>query len=158
MLLARIGDGRYALETANIVEIIHRVELTQGIGMPTEVSGRFNYYGQIVPVVDLSRLLTGEASRLALGTRIVLVSLPQSDGNASLMGVLVEYVAETIERRYFDDIETDDKALPNKAPANVALSGAAYLGKTLLYEGDIIQCLHLETLLIEIREKVSALA
>lgn len=144
MLLFRVGAERYALETASIVEVIHRAELSkahkaEGASERIVMAGRFNYHGQIIPVLDLNQLLGGGPSRPALGTRIVLVRLAVSKDwsgqHQRLLGLLVEQVTETLEGSQFECIAADaDSHLP-------------YLGETLLYQQEMIQSVRPDQLL-----------
>ena len=106
MLLFRVGAERYALETTSVVKIIHRVELSKihdvmEASAHFAMSGRFNYHGQTVPVLDLTQLLGGGPTRPALGTRIVLVRLALSGRGSKqqhLLGLLVEQATEILRR------------------------------------------------------------
>lgn len=164
LLLFHVGLDNYALETHSVVEIIHRVELSKVHGMPAAMAGRFNYHGQIVPVLDMSQLLGGRPSRPALGTRIVLVrpklakqgqrpiessiefpvkspadSSAESSIEAGLFGLLVEQVTETLETHRFTQADEGDRNAEH-----------TYFGQTLLYQQQIIQCLRTDQLFTEL--------
>ncbi|MEM9089855.1 MAG: chemotaxis protein CheW [Cyanobacteria bacterium P01_F01_bin.53] len=164
MLIFRLGSERYALATSSIIEIIPRVALSRvhdakkAATVSSAVSsdsspmaGRFNYHGQVVPVLDLSQILRGTPSRPALGTRIILVALSKDpsapdlnapDLNAQhLMGFLVEQVTETLEGSEFSPaVEDHDVSRPS------------YLSKTLMYQQSIIQCVCLDQLVRTLTE------
>lgn len=177
MLIFRLGSERYALTTSSIVEIIPRVALSRvhdakavavssaalsGVSSASSpMAGRFNYHGQVVPVLDLSQILRGTPSRPALGTRIILVALSKNlnapdlnapvlnapDLNAQhlnaqhLMGFLVEQVTETLEGSEFSPaVEDHDVSRPG------------YLSKTLMYQQSIIQCVCLDQLVRTLTE------
>lgn len=156
MLLFHVGAESYALETHSIIEIIHRVELSQVYGMPAAIAGRFNYHGQIVPVLDLSQLLGGRPSRPALGTRIIVVQsqlaepIAENDRAAkqTVFGLLAEQVAETIEisQQALDAEKTDGYRHSH--------AGQAYFGKALLHQQKMVQCLHTEKLLDELHHSL----
>lgn len=152
MLLFHVGLENYALETHSVVKIIHRVELNKIHGMPATMAGRFNYHGQIVPVLDMSQLLGGRPSRPALGTRIVLVqsavtaqghppieSPVDAPADVQLFGLLVEQVTETLEGHQFTQADEGDRS--TRYP---------YFGKTLLYQQQMIQCLCTDKLSAEL--------
>ncbi|MEM6453041.1 MAG: chemotaxis protein CheW [Cyanobacteria bacterium P01_D01_bin.105] len=138
MLLLRAGSERYGLGTKCIVEIIHRVELRQSHQVPSTVAGRFNYHGQMVPVIDLSQLLGGSASRPALGTRIILVKLAGSGERPQLLGLLAEQVTETLEAKQLTSVAESIKSTRH-----------SYLEKHLLYQQESIQCLNIDKLFAE---------
>lgn len=139
MLLLRVGSERYALATRWVVEIIHRVELSKVNDLSTKIAGRFNYHGQIVPVIDLSQLLGGGVSRPTLGTRIIVVKLECAEQTPRLMGLLVEQVTETLEDSQFDHVIENDDSIQH-----------SYFGKTLVYQQDLIQCLRTNELFAEV--------
>ncbi|MEO0806843.1 MAG: chemotaxis protein CheW [Cyanobacteria bacterium J06643_4] len=139
MLLFRVGTERFALETHAIVEIIHRVELERNHGTSTLV-GRFNYHGEIVPVLDTSQLLAGSTCQAKLGTRIVLINLTQAEQTQKIFGLLVEQVTETVS---IDQFSTVGEVTIQDARE----SAYPYLGRTWLYEQKMIQCLHADKLL-----------
>ncbi|MFK8185995.1 MAG: chemotaxis protein CheW [Phormidesmis sp.] len=139
MLLFRVGSERYALATRWVVEIIHRVELSKVHDASTTIAGRFNYHGKIVPVLDVSQLLHRSASRPKLGTRIILVKRERANQMPQLMGLLVEQVSEILEDSQFDPIVEDTGNVQH-----------AYLGKTLVYQQEMIQCLRTSELFSEL--------
>lgn len=152
MLLFHVGLENYALETHSVVEIIHRVELNKVHGMSAVMAGRFNYHGQLVPVLDMSQLLGGRPSRLALGTRIVLVQPASAEqgecpyeppyelpSEAQLFGLLVEQVTETL-----------DGSQCTQAAKSIDETQSPYFGKTLLYQQKMIQCLHTDKLFAQL--------
>ncbi|MBP0019568.1 MAG: chemotaxis protein CheW [Cyanobacteria bacterium SBLK] len=138
MLLFRVGKERYALDTTSVVEVIPKIDLIEYRGTQPSVAGRFNYQGQIVPVLELSRIL-GETPCLAvLSARIILVDLAPTGSSPRLLGLLVEQATETL---------SGDRVHP--AENSIQLSQQPYLGDVVLQEQMMIQCLHPERLLSE---------
>lgn len=70
----RAADNNYAIDVANIVEVVPRVDLRQLPHAPDFVAGLFDYRGTVVPVIDLSIRLGSDACRDRLSTRIILVN------------------------------------------------------------------------------------
>ena len=56
VLHLRVGEERYALPSASVVEVVPSVALRPVPGTPPEVAGLLAYRGRVVPVVDLPRL------------------------------------------------------------------------------------------------------
>ena len=135
LLLFRVGQERYAMDAISVVEVIPRINLSTIHQPPPHVVGQFNYQGHIVPVLDLSQHLGNGVSRLVLSTRIVLINLGQAQ-EKKLLGLMVEQVTDTLRREQTTSIKN-----------SVPLSQPAYLGETLLYEENIIQCLRINQLL-----------
>ncbi len=95
LLLFRSSDGRYALESHHIIEIVPRVRTKKVPSAPGYVSGMINYQGVPVPVFDLPVLEGGEPSRPFYSTRIILVRYPL-DGEDIPVGILAEGVTDVI--------------------------------------------------------------
>lgn len=138
MLLCYVGDDRYALESSRVVEVLPLVALRKLHQAPECVAGIFNYRGQIVSVIDLCRLMQGHQSRPHLSTRIVMVKYLDRDSTPRLLGLMAERVTETLN--------TPETALVEPA---VTVNSAPYLGKIIVDERGMIQCLRVEYLLPE---------
>lgn len=134
-LLFSIGDVAYAVLCDRIREIVPMPELKPLPQAPPHFAGVFNYRGQIVPVVDLCRMVRGASCRARLSTRIILVEDPTAPESGRIFGLTAEQVTETLripDRRALD-------------PA-VRLPDAPYLGGILTKDGEMIQFIDLERL------------
>ncbi|WP_017716327.1 chemotaxis protein CheW [Kamptonema formosum] len=138
MLLCYVGEDRYAIESSRVVEVLPLVALRTLHQAPECVAGIFNYRGQIVSVIDLCRLMQGHQSRPHLSTRIVMVKYQDRDSTPRLLGVMAERVTETLN--------TPETKLVEPA---VTVNSAPYLGKMIVGERGMIQCLRVEYLLPE---------
>jgi chemotaxis-related protein WspB len=136
LLLFKLGDDRYALETKDVVEVLPLVNWKTIPGAPAGVAGVFNYHGAPVPLIDLAELALGTPSRARMSTRIVLVNYVEEAGGTHLLGLLTEHVAETIRR------EEADFADPG-----VATPAAPYLGPVTTDARGIIQRVEVRHLL-----------
>lgn len=88
-LLFRCGDDSYALDCANIVEVLPKIRLGP--------AGLLAYRGRTMPVADISFLLTGKPGTDMLSTRIVVVRKP-GEGPAEIMaGIIAEHALETVK-------------------------------------------------------------
>ncbi len=111
-LTFRIGDESYALDTAQICEILPLLRITRLPQAPAGVAGLIIYRGRSVPVVDLSELILGEPARSQISTRLIL--LRRGD---HLLGLIAEQATEMIRR--------EAASFSNSGVAN---PGAPYLG------------------------------
>jgi chemotaxis-related protein WspB len=111
-LTFRIGAESYALDTAQISEILPLLRITRLPQAPVGVAGLVNYRGRSVPVVDLSELLLGEPARTHFSTRLILVR-----HGAHLLGLIAEQATEMMRR------EAESFADPG-----IAIESAPYLG------------------------------
>ncbi|MEB3180169.1 MAG: chemotaxis protein CheW [Nostocaceae cyanobacterium] len=143
MLLFYVGDDLYALDSAQVVEIIPRVVLRKIHHAPDYVAGLFNYRGVIVPVIDLCHLIQGKASRPYLSTRIIMVNYIAKDNTKRCLGLMTERVTETLNKSDTEvmGVETEfDEAHP-------------YLGNIIMDEKGMIQRIRLEYLLSDSQHK-----
>jgi chemotaxis-related protein WspB len=153
MLLFYINNQRYALPSQQVVEVLPLVNLKTLPHAPDYLAGVFNYRGQIVPVLDLSQLMQGKPCCEHLSSRIILVNYWGGDTAKSsvlsttttpatfVIGLIAERVVETFHK---SDLQLID--------ANVQIGASPYLGKIILDEQGMIQCLQIEHLLSETEE------
>ncbi len=97
-LLFQLGKEAYALEAAEVHEVLPLVGLTEIPLSPRGVAGVFNYRGTPVPVLDLSELLLKRPAEPKLSTRIILVNYPDARGKKQLLGLIAEKSTETLRR------------------------------------------------------------
>ncbi|MEH2382637.1 MAG: chemotaxis protein CheW [Nostoc sp.] len=145
MLLLNIGNERYAIESRQVVEVIPLVLLKTLPHQPEYIAGVFNYHGRIVPVIDLCQLMRGKSSCEYLSTRIVLVNYWGSNNpelEASyLLGLMTEQVVETLHKSESEFVNS-----------NIQIDTAPYLGKIIVDEQGMIQCLRIEYLFSEAQQ------
>lgn len=145
MLLFQINNQRYAIPSKKIVEVIPLVNLTKLTHTPEYFAGVFNYRGRIIPVIDMCQLISHQICSEHLSTRIILVN--HWDRNAiaestpHIMGLIAPKVIETSQVSDVDLIDVD-----------IQIDKPPYLGKMIVDEQGIIQCLHVEYLLSEVQE------
>jgi chemotaxis-related protein WspB len=126
----RIGDESYALDTAQIAEVLPLLRITPVPRAPAGVAGLITYRGLSVPVVDLGDLMLGEPARPHISTRLILVRR-----GGHLLGLIAEQATETMRREARDF-----------AAAGVASDTAPYLGP-VTQDGDrLIRCIDVEKL------------
>ena len=95
LLLFETIDGRYALDSKYIVEIIPLLKTKKIPSAPAFVRGMINYHGTPVPVFDFSAIEGGEDSKVLYSTRIILVNYPLDD-DKKLVGVIAEKATDVI--------------------------------------------------------------
>lgn len=136
MLIFRIKDHWYALETTHVVEIVPRIPLREIPSGQPYLAGFLNYRGTIVPILDLARLIEQQPSCAHLSTRIIMIQYPVPQ-NSSFhhLGLIAEQVTETL-----------NPALHDIRPLNLDSPQSDYLGGMLLDNRGMIQCLDLDKL------------
>jgi len=96
LLLFEIYNGRYALDTNQIIEIVPLVKLKKIPATPDYVAGLMNYRGDGLPVVDLCQLVDKQPHEDALSTRIIIVRYPIENKGYRPLGLIANNVTETI--------------------------------------------------------------
>ncbi len=129
MLLFQAGDHLYAIDSAQVVEVIPIVALRPLNQVPDYVAGVFNYRGDLVPVVDLCRLLHHTDCRSRFSTRIMIVRYSSNDGTQQWLGLMAERMTETLNRPDFETQTTQKSSAP-------------YLGTLFMDEKGMIQQIH----------------
>ncbi len=138
-LLFRIGEERYALEAIEISEILPRVKLKAIAHVPQWVAGIFAHRGEIVPVIDISALSSGQAAPARTSTRMVLVHYRHdAEHPAQLLGLILEQATETLRCPVS---EFKEYGLENRL--------APYLGPVREDEQGLLQWIHVQELLTE---------
>jgi chemotaxis-related protein WspB len=97
-IVFQLGDNRYALEAAQIAEILPLVGIKPISQAPHGVAGVFNYRGAPVPVIDLSELMLGRPARRSLSTRIIMVRYANHKSAKRLLGLIAEKAIDTVRR------------------------------------------------------------
>jgi len=99
LLQFQAGKDRFGMDISRVIEVIPMVIFRPLPHADPAVAGLFNYRGTMAPVIDLTFLLTGEASRPLFSTRVILVDYPDrpgQDGERHILGLLAERVTETV--------------------------------------------------------------
>lgn len=172
VLHLRVGEQRYALPSAQVVEVVPAVALRPVPGTPASVAGLLAYRGQVVPVVDLPRLFGRGAAPERLSTRIAVcdlegagdtvgATLPGGRGGAGAAGGgraseaasdasraggrrrLVGVLAERVTR-----VGEVDPAAPGSHPGPTA-EGLPALGRVTLDDEGLVQLVEVRDLLSE---------
>ncbi len=136
MLVFRLGEDRFALDTSRIAEIVPSVVLRKLPHAPAYVAGIFNHRGTVVPVIDLCGLMQDRPSRDFLSTRIVLVRPETENESTHLLGLRAEGVTETLK------VAPSDLVDPG-----ITLEHVPYLGKIVNDAQGMIQCIKVEKIL-----------
>ena len=135
-LLFQLGKNRYALDIAQVAEVLPWVTITPLPRSPPEVAGVFNYRGAPVPVIDLCQLTLDRPARRLLSTRVVVMHYADESGAERLLGLIAEGATETLRC---------DPARFCASGVGTAAAGA--LGPVALDEQGVVQRVDLNGLL-----------
>jgi chemotaxis-related protein WspB len=143
-LLFQLGKDRYAIDTAEIVEVLPRVTVKSIPLAATGVAGVFDYHGAPVPLIDLGALVLGKPSPAWISTRIILIQYRGGAGQSHLLGLLAERATETLRRSAAEFVA-----------AGVSVDAAPYLGPVTTDAKGIIQRVEIQHLLPpEVRDQL----
>jgi chemotaxis-related protein WspB len=137
-LVFQLGTDRYALQAAQVVEVLPLVNSKHVPRAPVGVTGVFDYHGTPVPLIDLTELALGKPSRKWMSTRIILVNYRDKSGRVHLLGFLAEHATETMHR-----------SEEEFADLGIAVADAPYLGSVLTDAAGIIQQIDIQNVLSE---------
>lgn len=97
VIVFHIGAERYGLPLAEVARVVPVAQLLRLTDVPRFFAGLLDLHGELVPVIDLTRLagLTPEAIRY--DTRILIVDCPQPGGGVRKLGLKAERVTGVAE-------------------------------------------------------------
>jgi purine-binding chemotaxis protein CheW len=95
-LTFRLGAEIFALEVAQVREVLDLTSITHIPRTPELMTGVINLRGSVVPVVDLRQCLEMSKTVTTRNTRIVVVEVAL-DGEPTIIGALTDSVEEVID-------------------------------------------------------------
>ncbi len=146
LLVFHAGGARYGLEAAEIIEVLPALALRPLSHTSREVAGLLNYRGRIVPVLDLTAILTGSSTKLRMSSRIAVIDFLAADGERHPLGLLVERATETIRCREHDF-----------QPTGIRIPEAPFSGDILVDGDGTVQKVEVQRLLpVEMQRRLFA--
>jgi chemotaxis-related protein WspB len=140
-LTFQVGNDRLALDIHQVRAVVPRVHLNRVPGGPGWLAGLFVYHEQIVPVVDLHRLLGAGDCPPHLSSRIILVPWsPPGGSSPRLFGLLAAQVA---------DIREIQPGRQQQPLPSFTAPGEPDLGQPLVEDGSITHLIDLRRFLPE---------
>jgi chemotaxis-related protein WspB len=136
-----VGDDSYGVDVTQVVELVPYIALKRIPRAPDYVAGLLNYRGSSVPVIDITKLASGRASRTWLSTRVIVVKSrqPQPDGTDNLLGLLAEQVTRTVK--------IPESAFSSAGLERLEAEHSSCLGDVAVTPKGIIQRIEVEQLL-----------
>lgn len=87
-----VGDEEYAIPILNIQEIIKPIEYTRVPSVPDYVLGVFNLRGSVIPLIDLRKRFSLNATKQSANTRYIVMK----DDDNSVAGFVIDRLTEAI--------------------------------------------------------------
>ncbi|KAB2646733.1 MAG: chemotaxis protein CheW [Verrucomicrobia bacterium] len=138
-VLFHLGQERYALEAACVVEVVPLLALKQVPKSPRGVAGVFIYRGRPVLAVDLCKLTLGRPAQENFSTRIILINHGNKPGEQQqLVGLIAERVTETLRREKSDFINP-----------SLQTSSSPFMGPVLMDAKGMVQVVNPGQLILE---------
>ncbi len=138
ILVFKADQGLYALPCGQVVECIPGLKPTPIPRAPEYVTGTIVYRGEVVPVVDLGKLIGGKSSPGLFSTRLIVVRYPLGTGGKSApLALLAQEVVSYSEFDPEGAAKFDGLMMPD----------AKYLGKLYKYRGEMLQFIQVHELL-----------
>ncbi len=121
-LTFRLADVAYAIDVANVREILEVIPITKIPRTPDFMRGVINNRGSVVPVVDMRLKFGMEAAAQSVETCIIVTEIGQG-GDSIVIGALVDSVEEVIQ------LEPDQIEPPPKLRSSVKSEFLKGIGK-----------------------------
>ena len=137
-VLFHLGQERYALEAARVVEVVPLLALKRFPQSPRGVAGVFIYRGRPVPALDLCELTVGRPAQENFSTRIILINHGKNPGDQQLVGLIAERVTETLRREQSEFLDP-----------SVQLASSPFLGTVLMDGSGVVQVINPERLMVD---------
>jgi chemotaxis-related protein WspB len=135
-LLFELPPDRYALDVAQVAEVLPMLRVKPVPQAPAAVAGLITYRGVPVPVIDLSALMLGRPAKAQLSTRLIVVHYGDLRGRARPLGLIAEQVTDTMRRDARDFV-----------PTSIGESDAPCSGPISTDDRGVIQWVDVNTLL-----------
>ena len=137
-LIFRVQAQRFAVDARAVVEVLPRRRLKPLAHAPVWVAGLLGHRGQVIPVLDVSALLSGTPAEPRTSTRLVLVHYRPSEGATHVLGLILEQATDTL--RCLDEAFQ---------PYGLETPEAHYLGPVLQDPQGLVQRVRIDDLLTD---------
>lgn len=122
-LLMQLDGDRYALDIADVAEVLPLVTIKPVPRAPAGVAGVVDYGGAPVPVIDLSQLFANRPAHRRLNTRLVIAHFAVGE-RRRLLGLIAERATETMRRDPSDFQESGVRSVSAPHLGRVALDSS----------------------------------
>ena len=135
LLVFYVKKDCYAIDSANVEEIVPLLTLQSIAKAPNFVAGLLNYHGISVPVIDLCLFLKEKKSNQYYNSRIIIVNYSSNYGKG-LLGLIAENVTDVMRQDASKFI-----------PCSVELTTPTFFEEIVSNENGMIQIIELQKLI-----------
>jgi len=136
LLLFTIGEERYGVEATQVQEVWPLLPLKPVHRTPDYIVGLISSRGEIIPVVDISKLYVNKPASNLISTRIILIKVGGLNGEEHTLGILAEHVTDTIK---IDELAAKSFSIKSKY--------GTLVGEELLVDDQLIQKINIDELI-----------
>ncbi len=113
-----MGEDRFVLDCAQVLEVLPYLALKQIPQAPKGVVGVFDYRGSMTPVIDINELILNRPAHKRVSTRIIVIRYQGTEGKPHPLGLIAEHATRTFRRSKDDFVVSgvDNRATPYLGP------------------------------------------
>lgn len=134
-LVFELGAERYAVPARKVHEVVRRPVTRAVAGAPEWIEGLFAWGAGWVPLIDLSRLVTGQPCPAGASSRVAIVDHERAAGHARRVGLLAPGMTRVL------DLGDAPQA------AGLHVPGQEFLGQIALHDRYGVQLVDVDKLL-----------
>ncbi len=136
LLLFTIGENKYGIKATLVKEVWPLLPLKPIHRTPDYIAGLVSIRGQVVPVIDISKLYLNKQASNRISTRIILVNIKGLNAEVHTLGIIAEHVTDTIK------VEDNDAF-----SVGIKSEGGSLIGQEILIDDQLIHMVNVDELL-----------
>ena len=136
LLLFTIGDDKYGIEATLVREVWPLLPLKPIHRTPDYIAGFVSNRGQVIPVIDISKLYLNKQASNRISTRIIIINIKGLNTEEHILGIIAEHVTDTVKIENADVVSVGIKS-----------ENGCLIGQELLINDQLIHKVNVDELL-----------
>jgi len=136
LLLFTIDHDQYGIDATQVVEVWPLLPLKPIHRTPDYIAGLVRSRGQVIPVLDISKLYLNKKSANKISTRIILIRVNGLNGEKHTLGIIAEHVTDTIKLESI-----------NASSVEIKSKDGHLIGQEILIDDQLIHVVNVDELL-----------